>query len=300
MNQLPQATAFEIKPDDLMPKSVRRKDWFSPHGAPRKSAGLKPSLHVVRPAKPRPVTPLWQQEEITFDAHEEFLAEWRINRPRAYVIAQAKAAGYCLADMTGNLRPHALVAVRQRLMAEVWQLFGLTLNQIGKLFGGRDNSTVTHALRKHGIKSVQILPLAEKGDEIFTLWRAGLNQQAIAQQLGYTQSSVCRYMRKQDWWPKPQKREYVRDHAETIKAMLKLGKSLRSIGRVIGFKPDAIAIYARKAGLLPPPDIRYIEDSADQIHQMVRKGATYGQMARATGFHPSAIGKFVRKQGWRR
>jgi DNA invertase Pin-like site-specific DNA recombinase len=46
MNQMPQATALYIPPGDFIPKSSKRKDWFSPRNAPRKATEEKAALRM--------------------------------------------------------------------------------------------------------------------------------------------------------------------------------------------------------------------------------------------------------------
>lgn len=260
----PNHTAYELSPipipsyaEQIAAKKARDRKWGISQASSRRvnvaqsrKAPVVATVkhHVPKLVPPPASVPLWQREEIWFDAHEEFFDSWRINRPLAYVMAQAKAAGSSIEIMQGASRTRPIVKIRHRLMFEVWKRFGLTLPQVGRIFGGRDNSTVTKALRKHGVKSVVISPLADRGNEIYAMWRTGLKQQAIADRLGYTQSSVCRYMRGQPWWPKPQKRVYVKDHAARIREMYEDGASFRAIADDIGFKPDAVSAFIKAEG----------------------------------------------------
>jgi hypothetical protein len=67
----------------------------------------------------------------------------------AIIRRHAEAAGLTPADLTGPSRRVAAVRARQAAMAELWdEGRRLSLPVIGRLFGGRDHTTVLHAVRK--------------------------------------------------------------------------------------------------------------------------------------------------------
>lgn len=76
------------------------------------------------------------------------------------------------ADITGPRRKARLVRIRHRAMVVVKMLRPeLSLSMIGRWFGGRDHSTVIHALRKGALR------VAEEPQEFAAaeaLWRAAL------------------------------------------------------------------------------------------------------------------------------
>jgi chromosomal replication initiation ATPase DnaA len=59
---------------------------------------------------------------------------------------------FTYSEVISNIRTRPIVAVRQAAMADVYVLCPhLSLPQIGRLFGGRDHTTVLHAVMKMGV-----------------------------------------------------------------------------------------------------------------------------------------------------
>lgn len=53
-------------------------------------------------------------------------------------------------EVTGWGRGQSLVATRRKIIREIKQTTNLSLNEIGKIFGGRDHSTILHYLNCEG------------------------------------------------------------------------------------------------------------------------------------------------------
>lgn len=62
--------------------------------------------------------------------------------------ASAQAFGWRVDDLTGSSRTPGMVHARHIAMYLVRARTSLSLPQIGRLFGGRDHTTVLHAVRK--------------------------------------------------------------------------------------------------------------------------------------------------------
>lgn len=256
---LPANTALQIT-IQYQPKSFaeivaakrERDKRLRPHERPL--ARVKPTLvapPAPAPEEPPPQAPLWQREEIQFDAHCELFGEWRINPPRAYVIAHAKRMGSSYHDIRkpyGGPGSRDTVKVRATLMLEVFRIFHLTFPQIGKLFG-RDHSTVAHTLEKFGIKSAVFVPTSTHADQIYKMWRRGMSHTEIAKQLGYAQSAISRYIGKQPWSPKKSRQKmYVRDYADKVREMMDDGATNAEIAAHLGFQRDGITKFIKKQG----------------------------------------------------
>lgn len=67
---------------------------------------------------------------------------------KAYIFYRCQALMLPYVAVTGPTRIRHIVAARQLLMWEVKHKFNLTLNEIARLFSGRDHTTVLHALRR--------------------------------------------------------------------------------------------------------------------------------------------------------
>ena len=81
------------------------------------------------------------------------VADWRLDQPPRPSIADIKRAvcavfGVTRGDLELAQRHHPLVAVRQLAMAMAKRLAARSFPEIGRHFGGRDHTTVIHAVRK--------------------------------------------------------------------------------------------------------------------------------------------------------
>jgi len=252
-------TALDIRPA-YEPKSYaeivaadkeRERKW--------RAAAQKRSVERVE-EKPKPILvwtqrapderPMWQREEIRFDAHEEFFPAWRHNRLNAFLMAHAKRMGWTREDMVGPSRVRPLAQDRQQLMFDVWQTFRPTLPQIGKLFGGRDNSTVTHALRKHGVVSVERPTVADSGDKIRSLWESGMSIPDIADHLGWSRQAIQLYAHDKPWYIPRGQRKLVQAIGDEVLALYAKGMPFDEIGKRTGFTRDTIWRFCKRSGAL--------------------------------------------------
>jgi hypothetical protein len=142
--------------------------------------------------------------ETHFDAHvvDMRVAMGEISlSPVSFLRRRCGALGMNFDEIVGNGRTRRLVAARDALILELKIEYpSLSLPQLGRIFGGRDHTTILHSLRKQGIDHGAIRgATAARGDEIEGLWLAGQTQHEIAITLGLTQSAVSRFIKKQGW-----------------------------------------------------------------------------------------------------
>lgn len=100
---------------------------------------------------PQPHLPYWMGCDIEFDAHVQAWRAWRGIHERnssLYVRNRAAELGFTFDKIRSQDRHRKVVAARQLLMYEVKMLFNRTYPEIGRLFGGRDHTTVIHAVEK--------------------------------------------------------------------------------------------------------------------------------------------------------
>lgn len=167
--------------------------------------------------------PLWMRYVLRFDAHVTdyhlFLAKYASPK-RAFLIDRAEAKGYTLTEITTPTRLRHKVADRQDLMLEVAEEFPeMTLNEIGKLFGGYDHSTVHNALeraakRRAGLLDPKKWPAPkpkinrvqhaarnrvpeEIRDQVVAMWKRGhRDKRRIGQKFGITGVTVLSILRQ--------------------------------------------------------------------------------------------------------
>ena len=73
-----------------------------------------------------------------------------LSTPTDWLRDRCKEIGVEYSDIVGISRKRDITIPRQRLMYEVYEKFpGLSLPQMGRMFGGRDHSTLIHGIRAH-------------------------------------------------------------------------------------------------------------------------------------------------------
>ncbi len=125
-----------------------------------RAAPLRRSVPTPVPKPPAPVLiqreilphlPYWMGCDIEFDAHVQAWRAWRGIHERnssLYVRNRAAELGFSFDKIRSPDRHRKVVAARQLLMYEVKTLFDRSYSEIGRLFGGRDHTTVLHAVKK--------------------------------------------------------------------------------------------------------------------------------------------------------
>jgi chromosomal replication initiation ATPase DnaA len=92
--------------------------------------------------------PQWKLGKMHFDAH---VVEWGMrhaNPALAYLKDRCAELDILFRHIIGPGRRYAVVEIRHLLMWEIYEKFDLSLPQIGRLFGGRDHTTVLYAVNK--------------------------------------------------------------------------------------------------------------------------------------------------------
>jgi hypothetical protein len=110
-----------------------------------KKAALLPEVH--KPFMAQQI-PQWKLGEMHFDAH---VVEWGIrqaNPALAYLKDRCVELDILYRHIIGPGRRYAIVEIRHLLMWEIYEKFDLSLPQIGRLFGGRDHTSILYAVRK--------------------------------------------------------------------------------------------------------------------------------------------------------
>jgi hypothetical protein len=70
-------------------------------------------------------------------------------RSRAIISAVARKHGLATSDLTGTCRSHRFVLARHEAIWSVKQATKLSTPEIGRLFGGRDHTTIMYAVKAH-------------------------------------------------------------------------------------------------------------------------------------------------------
>jgi hypothetical protein len=126
----------------------------------RRLMGLpKREVVVQQPADPYEQersrrAPAWQTSDVRFDQHvatyREYLFVKNADKAKLHVKRRSVSLGFTVEEITGPSRRRDIVAARQKIMFEVYTYFNKSLLEIGRMFGGRDHTTVLHAIRKVG------------------------------------------------------------------------------------------------------------------------------------------------------
>lgn len=94
--------------------------------------------------------PTWKLHRVFFNDH---VIRWQMRGftvPSDWLKNRCVEIGVEYKDMIGHSRKRAVCAPRHRLMYEVHKQFPeLSLPQVGRMFGGRDHTTILHGVRVH-------------------------------------------------------------------------------------------------------------------------------------------------------
>ncbi len=95
--------------------------------------------------------PVWQIANIAFDAHVKayqfHLANKMVRPEVSYIKQRCAQVGISYREVIGRSSLKAVVEVRRLLMWEVRGRFGLSFFDVGRAFGGRDQSTAISAIK---------------------------------------------------------------------------------------------------------------------------------------------------------
>ena len=135
---------------EMVQEAKARQKRFEMAGRLAKIKKAAPPIAVTESPKPFVTrkAPLWELGCVNFDAH---IAEYHLRKVSpalTYVKDRCAELGWALNTIMGPQRRQEVVRVRQLLMWEISEKFPLSLPQIGRMFGGRDHTTVLHAIRR--------------------------------------------------------------------------------------------------------------------------------------------------------
>jgi len=128
---------------------ARRARLFSP-GKPIRQEKREPQETIKQDEHKWEPKPLWMLVELHFDAH---VTDWPGNKtplatPTGYIKTRCKEMGFAYVDIVGPHRYFPLMQARHAIIMEVKDAFPhLTLHALGRLFGGRDHTTILNALK---------------------------------------------------------------------------------------------------------------------------------------------------------
>lgn len=224
-----------------------RKRLFSPRKQPVKPILPAPVLRVVDRPEPRPAPRAWAEQP---DSHIAAWLEWKANEPLAFLKLRCREMEVDFADIVGASVKHAHTVPRGKLMAEVKVRYSeLSLPQLGRLFGGRDHTTLRAALIKHGViaSREKIANRSADIDRVRAMYAVGHGYREIAAAIGYSATTVTAIV-KDNGWTRDVPPRGVSSHTDAIHKMFESGKSIRAIAAEIGHSRDAVRIFLKKKG----------------------------------------------------
>lgn len=92
--------------------------------------------------------PMWRREDIHFDDH---VIRWKIRQiytPTDWLRDKCREYGVSVHHIIGPQRRRAIAKIRFQLIWEMNEAFQLTLPQLGRIFGGRDHTTMINSLKR--------------------------------------------------------------------------------------------------------------------------------------------------------
>lgn len=298
-------TALDIRPA-FEPKSyaeivseaaARRKRLFSPRSAPQKRVEKKSDV-VVRVYNTAPVERVWAHR---FGPMASEFIEWRTNQPLGYLKMRCREMGVRYDDIVGKICARDIAKVRGDLMAEIKVAHPyMSLPDLGRLFGGRDHTTVRTALVNRGVETGRRKLISGYADQIRSMWESGSSSVAIGEAIGYCRQRVQMYLRDQPWYCKGANRASIADRGEEVLALLSQGLSYREIGTHTGFSPETVRKFCRRRGAFSAWHQSSASDRADEIRELLDAGYSRRQIAVAVGFSRASISKLIKSMGWTR
>lgn len=130
--------------------TARRNRWAGMAVAARRPAPVapvEPEIYIAPTSRP-----LWKRGDIVFNAH---IIAWHRHVAESsspvttYIKRRAEELGVTFHEIIGERGIRRIARARQQIMWEIRQEFPtVSFPQIGRLFGGRDHTTVLHAVKK--------------------------------------------------------------------------------------------------------------------------------------------------------
>lgn len=108
----------------------------------------KPKISIEDEPEIKDDDPIWLKEKTYFDDH---VNRWRMRvvyTPMDWLRDRCKELDVGVHFITGPQRNKAISRLRFQLVWEMNERFQLSLPQIGRIFGGRDHTTIINALAR--------------------------------------------------------------------------------------------------------------------------------------------------------
>lgn len=135
----------------------------------------------------------WQWRKASWEAEQEAA---KGSRCRAHIKQRCDELGVSYADVIGLTRSPDVVEARHLLMFEIKTKVkpDVSLPEIGRMFGGRDHSTVHHALKKHGYEPGASSRMTDEKIALIRQLRSeGLSFNEVARRAGCSADTVRGY-----------------------------------------------------------------------------------------------------------
>jgi DNA-binding transcriptional MerR regulator len=150
---------------------------------------------IIAPKPPRGPRPLWERCSLFFNQHvvdyRNHLVSLSVNPVKIYLHQRASELGFTAAQLTGRNRTKRVSNARHLVMFEIHKRFKKSTVEIGRIFGGRDHTSVQFALIKHGHRVRKQKGLSLKQIErIKRLTEKGFSAHKLAEQFGVSLTTI--------------------------------------------------------------------------------------------------------------
>jgi hypothetical protein len=247
---LPSATQLQMKSRQITTAEMlayaasRHNKWFPSHAAPRAKEEATAPRRVTRIVQAAPAPRVWTGQH---DSHVHAFLEWKGNEPVGFLKLRCRELDLDYSLIVGTSRKRNDVRRRGELISEMKARFPeMTLPALGRIFGGRDHTTILHFLRKHGGISRRCSPSVQWRDKVDELFHQGLLLRDIAQAIGRSQATVCLIIKENGWTRGVHRR--VEDHVDTIREMYMAGAYSKDIAPVIGYSRSHVSEFIKRQG----------------------------------------------------
>ena len=247
-------TALDIRPA-YEPKSYaeiiaadreRKRKWLA---AAQKRPVARVAAMEHQPERNEPEAPMERIWPRQHDSHMAAYYEWRTNEPLGWLKLRCRELDIAYDEIIGERRFVALVAKRKQLIREVKARFpAMSLPSIGRLFGGRDHTTILASLRGTGLYDPREVSrdTTERNSRIVALYNSGFKISEIAKRVKCANKVVSFVLR--DRLPERKKLRKMADHADVIREAFDEGATYAEIAHRTEFDPSAISKFIKRMG----------------------------------------------------
>jgi hypothetical protein len=120
--------------------------------APVVETPVQPRKMVIPESYLRGIGPMWKREVICFDAHVKVWqwqrAETAASKLRGFISAKCDELGTTFEALQTSKKNAKIVYARHLIWFELRAKFGASYPQLGRMFGGRDHTTIYHGVAK--------------------------------------------------------------------------------------------------------------------------------------------------------